>query len=74
MSGAWADTRPRFLSGASIFVFTIFAALSFTGTPFLATLEIFAGKVGWFSTVDHFVSNWMLPTGGFAITLAAAGS
>ena len=59
------------LCGAAIFVFTIFAALSFTGTPFLATLEIFAGKVGWFSTVDHFVSNWMLPTGGFAITLAA---
>ncbi|MYH10500.1 MAG: sodium-dependent transporter, partial [Gemmatimonadales bacterium] len=27
------------LCGAAIFVFTIFAALSFTGTPFLATLE-----------------------------------
>ena len=66
-------SRPKatVLCGGAIFVFTIFAALSFTGTPFLATLEIFAGKVGWFSTVDHFVSNWMLPTGGFAITLAA---
>ena len=60
------------ISGAAIFVFTIFAALSFTGTPFLSTLNVFGeGKDGWFSTADHFVSNWMLPTGGLAITLAA---
>lgn len=59
-------------SGAAIFVFTIFAALSFTGTPILSTLNIFGeGKDGWFSTADHFVSNWMLPTGGFLIALAA---
>ena len=58
-------------AGAAIFVFTIFAALSFTGTPILSTLEIFEGKFGWFSNADHFVSNWMLPTGGFFITLAA---
>ena len=58
-------------AGAAIFVFTIFAALSFTGTPILSTMEVFNGKAGWFSTADHFVSNWMLPTGGFFITLAA---
>ena len=58
-------------AGAAIFVFTIFAALSFTGTPFLSSLEIFEGKIGWFSNADHFVSNWMLPTGGFFITVAA---
>ena len=58
-------------AGAAIFVFTIFAALSFTGTGFLSTMEIFHGKAGWFSNADHFVSNWMLPTGGFFITLAA---
>ena len=66
-----ARNRATFMCGGAIFIFTIFAALSFTGTPFLATLELFAGKVGWFSTADHFVSNWMLPTGGLAITLAA---
>ncbi|MGD2047060.1 MAG: sodium-dependent transporter, partial [Gemmatimonadota bacterium] len=59
------------LSGGAIFVFTILAALSFGSTPVLSTMELFDGKVGWFSTADHFVSNWMLPTGGFAITLAA---
>ena len=58
-------------AGAAIFVFTIFAALSFTGTGWLSSVEIFDGKIGWFSTADHFVSNWMLPTGGFFITLAA---
>ena len=56
---------------AAIFVFTIFAALSFGSTPILSTMEIFEGKAGWFSTADHFVSNWMLPTGGLAITIAA---
>ena len=32
---------------------------------------LFGGKASWFGMVDHFVSNWMLPTGGFAITIAA---
>ena len=58
-------------AGAAIFVFTIFAALSFTDAGWFSTVEIFEGKIGWFSNADHFVSNWMLPTGGFFITLAA---
>ena len=48
-----------------------FAALSFSNVPFLSTLALFEGKTGWFETADHFVSNWMLPTGGLAITIAA---
>ena len=66
-----ARHRATLLSGAAVFVFTIFAALSFAGTPFLSTLAVFANKTGWFETVDHFVSNVMLPTGGLAVTLAA---
>jgi NSS family neurotransmitter:Na+ symporter len=65
-----ARHKATLLCGAAIFVFTIFAALSFGTTPGLSTMEIFQGKVGWFSTADHFVSNWMLPTGGLAITIA----
>ena len=57
--------------GATVFVFTILAALSFGAAPGLSTFEIFEGKQGWFSTADHFVSNWMLPTGGLAITIGA---
>jgi neurotransmitter:Na+ symporter, NSS family len=67
--------KATILCGAAIFVFTIFAALSFGSTPFFSTLHLFGegaqAKIGWFSTADHFVSNWMLPTGGLAITLAA---
>ena len=66
-----ARHKATIMSGGAIFVFTILAALSFGATPGVSTMELFAGKVGWFSTADHFVSNWMLPTGGFAITVAA---
>ncbi len=64
-------------AGAAIFLFTSLAVLSIPGLlgfpaeGKLATMEIFRGKIGWFATADHFVSNWMLPTGGFFITLAA---
>ncbi len=58
-------------AGAAIFVFTIFAALSFMGEGFLSTMTVFTDKAGWFETADHLVSNWMLPTGGFFVTLAA---
>ena len=68
---ALARHRATLLSGAACFVFTIFAALSFSGTPFFSSLAVFANKTGWFETVDHFVSNVMLPTGGLAVTLAA---
>ena len=57
-------------SGGAIFVFTIFAALSFGSTPIISTMIAF-GKTGWFSIADHFVSNWMLPTGGLSVAIAA---
>ena len=59
------------LSGAVTFVFTIMAALSFGSVPALSTFEVFAGKPGFFATMDHLASNWQLPIGGFFITLAA---
>jgi NSS family neurotransmitter:Na+ symporter len=67
--------KATLMCGSTVFVFTIFAALSFSDVPILSTMHIFGegtnAKLGWFATADHFVSNWMLPTGGFAITLAA---
>ncbi len=63
--------RATLACGATVFAFTVLAALSFGAVPALSSFEIFEGKPGWFSTADHFVSNWMLPTGGFAITIAA---
>ena len=36
----------------------------------LSSFEIFAGKAGVFGTLDHLAANWLLPVGGFLITLA----
>ena len=67
------------LCGGAVFAFTVLAALSFGGVGAITELQLggalgqmlFGGKTSWFGMVDHFVSNWMLPTGGFAITIAA---
>jgi neurotransmitter:Na+ symporter, NSS family len=63
--------KATLMCGGAVFVFTILAALSFGAVPALSSFGLFAGKSGWFENADHFVSNWMLPTGGFAITIAA---
>lgn len=66
-------TRSRAVNvaGGSIFVFTILAALSLGAVPALSNFELFEGKLGFFATADHLASNWLLPIGGFLITLAA---
>ena len=66
-------SRPKatLVSGGSIFFFTILSALSFGAVPALSNFEIFEGKPGMFSTLDHFASNWALPIGGLLITLGA---
>ncbi|MDH3223803.1 MAG: sodium-dependent transporter [Gemmatimonadota bacterium] len=58
------------VSGGTIFTLTILAALSLGAVPALSSFEFFEGKAGVFSTLDHFAANWMLPTGGFLITIA----
>ena len=74
-----ARHKATLMCGGAVFLFTVLAAVSFGAVPFVTDLEfggwlgqkVFGGKVGWFSMADHFVSNWMLPTGGLAVTLAA---
>ena len=71
--------KATLLCGGAVFAFTILAALSFGGVGAITELQfggalgqmLLGGKASWFGMVDHFVSNWMLPTGGFAITIAA---
>ena len=71
--------KATLLCGGAVFAFTIFAALSFGGSVAITEFHLggalgqrlFDGKSSWFVMVDQFVSNWMLPTGGFAITIAA---
>lgn len=64
-------SRPRatLVSGALVFTFTILAALSFGASPALSSFEIFQGKPGFFSTLDHMASNYQLPLGGLLITI-----
>lgn len=74
-----ARGKATLMCGATVFLFTILAALSFGGASFATNLAVpgfvgdlfFAGKTSWFGMADHFVSNWMLPTGGLLVTLAA---
>jgi NSS family neurotransmitter:Na+ symporter len=71
--------KATLMCGGAVFLFTILAALSFGGSSLPTNLALpgfvgeffFAGKTSWFGMADHFVSNWMLPTGGLAITIAA---
>ena len=74
-----ARQKATLMCGGTIFLFTILAAVSFGAVPAITNLQLggalgdlfFGGKAGWFGMADHFVSNWMLPTGGLGITLAA---
>ena len=74
-----ARQKATLMCGGTVFFFTILAAVSFGAVPAITNLQLggalgdmfFGGKAGWFGMADHFVSNWMLPTGGLGITLAA---
>jgi len=66
-----ARPKATLVSGGAIFVFTILAALSFGAVPALSGFELFQGKPGFFSTLDHFASNYALPIGGLLITIGA---
>jgi len=71
--------KATLMCGGTVFIFTALAGLSFGGSASITGLAapgaigeiIFGGKTGWFGMADHFVSNWMLPTGGLAVTIAA---
>ena len=62
--------KATLMTGGAIFIVTVLAALSFGGWDALSNFEVFSGKPGVFGTLDHFASNWILPVGGFLITLA----
>jgi neurotransmitter:Na+ symporter, NSS family len=57
------------LSGGLIYCGTILSALSFGAVPALSGFQLFHGKQGFFSTLDHFAANYQLPIGGLLITL-----
>jgi NSS family neurotransmitter:Na+ symporter len=50
---------------------SVLCALSLGAWSGASSFEVFAGKQGVLATLDHLVSNWLLPVGGLGITLAA---
>jgi NSS family neurotransmitter:Na+ symporter len=65
----WARSRATILTASAVFVGSILCALSLGANDMLSSFEIFEGKGGVLSTLDHLAANWMLPCGGFLITL-----
>jgi len=72
----WTRFKATTLSGSVIFVLSLLCALSFGASRTLSEFSwIYTGtpnaKQGLFSHLDYLAANWMLPVGGFFITLAA---
>ena len=62
--------KATLMTGGAIFLVTVMCAMSFGGWGAASNFELFEGKAGVFGTLDHLASNWLLPVGGFLITLA----
>jgi NSS family neurotransmitter:Na+ symporter len=67
----WSRHKASIVCGGTCFVLTSLCALSLGAWGRLSSFEIFTGKQGLFGNLDHLVANWMLPVGGFFITMAA---
>lgn len=70
-------SRPKatLVCGVGTFVITALCALSLGAVPELSNFALFEGatgpKQGVLANLDHLASNWLLPVGGFFITLGA---
>lgn len=65
----WRRSHATITTTSVVFIGSILAALSLGANRLLSSFSIFEGKEGVLSTLDHLAANWMLPTGGFLITL-----
>ncbi len=65
----WARARATVVTAAVVFCASILCALSLGASGPLSSFVIFEGKSGVLSTLDHLAANYMLPCGGFLITL-----
>ena len=59
------------LSYRNRLVLSLACSLSLGAWGAASGIEIFPGKSGLLSNLDYLASNWLLPVGGFFITLAA---
>ncbi len=62
--------KATLIAAGTAYTVSIFAALSLGSIKFLSELNVFGeGKDGFLTTLDHLAANWMLPVGGFFITI-----
>jgi NSS family neurotransmitter:Na+ symporter len=70
----WTRAKATVTCGSTIVLLSILCSLSLGANSSLSDFVVFhneAGpKPGLLATLDHFVSNWMLPIGGLLITIA----
>jgi NSS family neurotransmitter:Na+ symporter len=67
--GGWTRARATVVTTSVVFIGSILSALSLGANDRLSSFELFSGKKGVLSTLDHLAANWMLPAGGFLIAL-----
>ncbi|MEJ2112060.1 MAG: sodium-dependent transporter, partial [Acidobacteriota bacterium] len=67
--GGWRRSRATITMTSAVFLGSILSALSLGAYAPLSSFSFFEGKEGVFATLDHLAANWMLPIGGFLITL-----
>jgi len=65
----WQRSKATIVMTSVVFIGSFLASLSFGAVESLSSFSIFETKNGVFDTLDHLATNWMLPTGGFFITL-----
>jgi NSS family neurotransmitter:Na+ symporter len=56
-------------SGLMILIVGLLCAMSNGAVKLVSEISVFEGKTGLLDNLDHLVSNWFLPVGGFLITL-----
>jgi NSS family neurotransmitter:Na+ symporter len=67
----WSRAKATLSCSAGIFLLSTLCGLSFGGWAALSDFNWIQEKQGLFSHLDHIAANWLLPVGGFFITLAA---
>lgn len=65
----WPRPRATLVGAGAVLVGSVLCALSLGAVGPLSTFELFAGKAGLLSTLDHLAANYLLPLGGLGITL-----
>jgi NSS family neurotransmitter:Na+ symporter len=68
---SWSRPKATWTCSAGIFLLSTLCGLSFGGWTAVSDFNWIQAKQGLFAHLDHLASNWLLPIGGFFITLAA---